>query len=158
MALGHKPTEDDSWHHEHHYLGYRMQCERVLSSGSRCQATWKVHCHNGNRRYCPPCAAAVKRLQDRERQRQLAYVAVERRRTARYAQRLRQLIERAKGSDPSLTDAEILAKWRDGDYEWLEEFAGIGMDDIPDPYDGTRLPAAAVPRRRDPLQALGETR
>jgi hypothetical protein len=55
-----RPTEDPAWRHDHVPQGRIRRCARP-----GCRATWQVLCHSGNRRYCPSCAGAVKRVRDR---------------------------------------------------------------------------------------------
>jgi hypothetical protein len=55
-----RPTEDPDWHHDHVPQGRTRRCARP-----GCKTTWEILCHTGNRRYCPTCARAVKRVRDR---------------------------------------------------------------------------------------------
>jgi len=61
MPLGFRPTDDPEWRHVHVAQGRERQCARP-----GCKVTWEVYCHSGNRRYCPVCARAVRRVRDRE--------------------------------------------------------------------------------------------
>jgi hypothetical protein len=55
-----RPTEDPDFHHDHVPQGRIRRCARP-----GCRETWEILCHSGNRRYCPTCARAVKRVRDR---------------------------------------------------------------------------------------------
>jgi hypothetical protein len=131
---------------------YRLQCERVFPGGKRCKRSWQVDAHNGARKYCPQCSGAVKRIRDRRRQWELAYSQTERRRAKRYERRFRELVDRAKGADPELTDSEVIAAFEAGELESV----GIEPGEAERAWleSGAVLPAVAEERPRSGLERI----
>jgi hypothetical protein len=130
----------------------RVQCERILPGGKRCKRSWEVDAHNGGRKYCPGCSGAVKRIRDRRRQWELAYSQAERRRAKRYERRFRELVDRAKGADPELTDSEVIAAFEAGELESV----GIEPGETERAWleSGAVLPAIAEERQRSGLERI----